>query len=722
MHDILLQPLHVFIPHFSLQHETRPPRATAKAPDMAHRLVRLPAEILLRICELLSQVHKPSLGSFALANKHCYCIASALLFRTLTFNITTPSKLRAHTRKCVSFLRRSHAFHHVRCIVLVGFHNEGFNMHSMDDDGHSDDEADWYLGPVPSVNWDVNHQRLHGIPDYSDFASRVLADKTPVKAAYDRDTEWAPLAELIRHLPGLTDLIYECPTQFPPCLLRILHDKTSSRIIRLHLRTFKLRMLGGDAVAGTGAIDAHELALITSPCLHSVWLQDGMVPHEASNILFGRQIDTLGQMMKTEGLAPNLREVRVLRTPYRAAHDAYLRPRPYASGWLPGEFGEKSRKKQPIALGHLELGCHDRFHRITDVQIQHWAALADLSSLQTLELTAPVAESGLDVLSSLRFPALTALTFRCMDKPNTGYFDKVRRFIHGLSRLESLYIRGWDWSIASLADADGIGNRGAPAREPNTTLRTLWLDHRTQILGLYFTSSLVSDSEIVRLGALYPRVETLSVPIRRSKGDSDEVARYKALGTSFPRLKRLALTLDSSPPFVSGDRPFSPLCPESTAEAFEDQYIGPYGHTNRHFMDVMVNSALDKELAKQIFEAVASPSLETMMVRVQGGMDIKIPAHMLYMDRMPMPSVVLFLNGLAREWIVDTVNSNRDMRVKELGPNAEGWRGVSRVPSSVGPLDPFLKHFRRLWPETKKGSKGWFDDWESWPLASAGEA
>jgi hypothetical protein len=130
-----------------------------------------------------------------------------------------------------------------------------------------------------------------------------------VDDAYRMDTAWAPLAELIRLLPALVDLIYDCPAQFPPCLLQAIHDKLPGQVTRLHLRTFELRMLEGRFIP-----DSHELALIASPCIHSIWLQDHIViglGQRYADVLPGRQVQALEQMMKTEGLAPNLREVYV---------------------------------------------------------------------------------------------------------------------------------------------------------------------------------------------------------------------------------------------------------------------------------------------------------------------------------------------------------------------------------------------------------------------------
>ena len=373
---------------------------------------------------------------------------------------------------------------------------------------------------------------------------------------------------------------------------------------------------------------------------------------------------------------------------------------------------EKIHRKYSIE--HLELGSPGTYvykYRITDIQVQHWNELFDLSALQTLTFTALVLESGLDEFLSLSFPALTSITFRCMDEPSACYFDKVKRFIRGLSRLESLYILGWDWFVASLAGPDTRNGYGTPPDHPSRTLQTLWLEHRTDLPS--FTSRwektrsyILSASEITRLGAFYPLVKDLCIIIRRSKGDSDEVARYKALGASFPHLKRLVLTLDASPPHISlGNDGIFILQPKSTQ--FEDQYSPVVLYTNGDCMYVMVNSALDAKLARQIFAAIASQSLETMMVRVKGGMEFVvhpcIPLRLQPRSNTPGLALRPWLNGLAREWIVDTINSKGEVKVREIGRNAEGWKGEARDPLKVHYMDPFMKHFRTLWPDSKMG-------------------
>jgi hypothetical protein len=119
-------------------------------------------------------------------------------------------------------------------------------------------------------------------------------------------------------------------------------------------------------------------------------------------------------------------------------------------------------------------------------------------------------------------------------------------------------------------------------------------------------------------------------------------------------------------------------------------------------MSVMANSALDAKLARQIFEAVASPSLETMMVKPEAGGMFR-----------GTDGLRPWLNGLAREWVVDRVNLKGELQVREIGRNAEGWKGVTRDPLRVRDKNPYWAHFRGLWPESKEEGNWWYDDWES---------
>ncbi|KAK3683002.1 hypothetical protein B0T22DRAFT_386932 [Podospora appendiculata] len=217
-------------------------------------LVTLPAETLLQICEALGLAHAPSLKALARANKYCYSVAKSLLFRTVTINVTGRSQLARDVQRCEMILERNAAFLQVRRSVVSG---RGPSNRDKDT-GSVDESAD--------SGWDYHAASLHGGLNFDstipicDQVFRKPDDAHPAKAC-TKDETWKPLARLLHCLAAMTVLIYACPGQFPPCLLRIVQETPQSR---LHIYTFRLRSLS------EVDIESHELALATSPNLHSI--------------------------------------------------------------------------------------------------------------------------------------------------------------------------------------------------------------------------------------------------------------------------------------------------------------------------------------------------------------------------------------------------------------------------------------------------------------------
>lgn len=103
--------------------------------------------------------------------------------------------------------------------------------------------------------------------------AEVLGDEEPylggdffpdeaIEVSPEEDGAWAPVVHLIKILARLTKLIYECRNQFPPSLLAALHKHQPQ--CKLYHLTFRLRSLRSDTP------DPHEMAIATSPCLHSI--------------------------------------------------------------------------------------------------------------------------------------------------------------------------------------------------------------------------------------------------------------------------------------------------------------------------------------------------------------------------------------------------------------------------------------------------------------------
>lgn len=145
------------------------------------------------------------------------------------------------------------------------------------------------------------------------------------------------------------------------------------------------------------------------------------------------------------------------------------------------------------------------------------------------------------------------------------------------------------------------------------------------------------------LSSSFPRLTDLSIPLKRTRGDRAEVALYRHIGSNLPRLCRLSLQLDCSPPhFIATDESEhdTPLAePYATGPGWpavaaslnqdRDQYAHESccvnHHRNGHIYDVLINSALDERLAKKIFEVVGG-NVETLLVRTYGGVTSRRPS------------------------------------------------------------------------------------------------
>jgi hypothetical protein len=127
----------------------------------------------------------------------------------------------------------------------------------------------------------------------------------------EEDMAWAPVVSLLQAIPHLKDLIYDCQSQFPPSLLKILHEQHPQ--CRLHHLTFRFRTLLW------GVPYPYEMKLVTSPSLCRVKVACGRRDTD------GNDDFNLGAMMElATGLAPNLKEVTVLGLAPMLA-DRYMR-------------------------------------------------------------------------------------------------------------------------------------------------------------------------------------------------------------------------------------------------------------------------------------------------------------------------------------------------------------------------------------------------------------
>ncbi|KAK3945227.1 hypothetical protein QBC46DRAFT_455453 [Diplogelasinospora grovesii] len=406
--------------------------------------------------------------------------------------------------------------------------------------------------------------------------------------------------------------------------------------------------------------------------------------------------DAVDSMVR--GLAPNLKEVHLFYE-YGCPEDDNGNPLPPRAPWR-GFAVDNQASCTPARLECLELGM-DFVFRLPDrlileeAVVHNWAVNTELSSLRTLMISRTVNYKALNSLMLVQ-----------------AYYDDVKRFLRSLSQLTSLEIIAWDPSISLAA-----------ALYPR--LLELWL--RTQhVLGQG-----LDEAAVAELADRCPAIETLALEIRRSRGDATEVALYRALGR-FAHLRRLALTLDASPP------PWFPAAPpavegydtdvDPSFDEFDRSYLSgtlyPYRHG--HIRDILINTAVDETLARAIFRTICAVQtrnythgvtttiapLERMKVQVAGGKSFPHRGTMVPVGNDLSP----YLAALGRQWLLerdvrddarDVVHAREFNKKSRLRSMNSGWaQDTSR----------YLPIFRRIWPEKPSGLADWRDDWWSWPL------
>ncbi|KAK3294271.1 uncharacterized protein B0H64DRAFT_400270 [Chaetomium fimeti] len=771
----------------------------------AQTLTTLPTEILVRICSLLYESHILSLEAFSLGNKRCFTIAATVLAHTITFRINTPTQLSEDVDKCKQLLGRHQPglFQHVRRLVIFGrmdspycatgygganpnWEDQRYHDDSEDeyDEGelHPDDEDEpiarkekrkqitFHFSLPTTDDWDVMHTQLHDFHFESAHGRGAIPlrqrqnngydgdpDEAPASAAYDTDHHWLPLADLIPRLPGLVDVVYRCPSQFPPCLLKAMH--ASEKPARLHLQMFKLRSAYDDSPT----IDPYELEIITSSCLYSIWPQYRIDVAENGEQAPSRQLDAVMWMLQQASASLHLREANVAGSYLAEKGTMRSLPGGLISGfsndfrgpvgpWNRATFFHQEQKEavraSALGKGHLthlrfDSGVcstpHESIFGCGDCSwIEKWDNLTDFSMLRTLALVQPLSQVQVLLLRATCLPGLTALSLTCELPSSTegettttrsqpDYFQTIAAFLSGLPSLTVLQVTAWDharhtfsFHNSRLEKLSLVPVEGRPYRFACDLQNFLTLE------GL---AALVSS---------FPCLTDLSIPVKRSRGSSAEVALYRYIGEHMPSLRRLSLRLDCSPPrsIVTDqsdhDTPFlepypsDPRWPAVGAALNRDK--DEYAHSdcrvnryrNGHIYDIFINAALDASLARKIFTAVGG-NLETLLVQTYGGLNFSQlgPPPRFGMPRGVKPAgdlFIPFLYGIGKQWMVEQMNNKLAVKEMDHKIHPKSMYGSSRVRSKHSKYAALLRCFRRVWPDEKEGSKGWHEDWESWGL------
>lgn len=426
---------------------------------------------------------------------------------------------------------------------------------------------------------------------------------------------WKPMADLIKRLPALTDVIWRRSDKFPLSLLEVLRPGC-----RLHLHSLWMH-----ANPGYSEITPHDFTLITSPSLYSVDLYCGTYDNITESI--GRlQEETMLRILE---LAPNLKEVKLRRTRHRS---------PLAPLELQ-RFSLEGDNSPAVRLASLKsLSLHDAGQSMLmkSTVLTEWRQYVDFARLERLELRPAVHQAAIDTLTEY---ATFDQGFRCLrsleldisphspSRHTASFYESVTLFLTKIPPLSVIDLTGWH----SRVSIESIAMRHGPR------LRKLHLA-RFPVSWQH-----AKEENICQLGRYCPLLEELSIPIQRSKGDSKEVALYRALGT-LKSLQYLDLWLDVSPTALYREEDFLEVPPqEQSFQAIEsptdpsfdefdnehtELYSGDlYKLRKGHIRDVMINSVVDIDLASAIFRVVScaksqsTQPLEAIKVSVKGNGD-----------------------------------------------------------------------------------------------------
>ncbi|KAI1107877.1 hypothetical protein F4804DRAFT_296215 [Jackrogersella minutella] len=636
----------------------------------------LPTELLFNICEQLYHIHPVSLLSFAKSSKACYKIAATFLFRTIWVFVSDPRYLTINVQQHSKRLRRLKAFGNVRRLVIYG-PGVDFPFDYTKDDLKKSQSI---LTPGLEVDLDNRFSRTRSYD--------IVPSRSPVHNAYENDDSWLPLVELIQRLPTLSDLVYQCSAQFPPCLLQALHRYRPR--CRLHIDNFSLHSLVGKPPVP----DSHELLVATSPCLYSINMR-------VSGASDGLPIHHIGAVLRlVAGLAPNLKEVHLFR-----GHKSSWNEDEEHSSFDPPWGNLPIARACPWEQG--SLSCLQLWGRaVTGQVLADWSTHTNFAVLRTLKITGQLTEDALNNLASShhKFPSLKALALTLKVPTNyerTRYYKLARRFVCRLKRLRSLEIRRWSHHI----DLDTI---------LSSRLRTLRL---VSCQGKHLTLQ-----DITQIRERCPLLQDLTLTVRRSKGDANETAVYRELG-KFPKLEHLCLEMDALlPPRVRG----KDVPPDPSFNNYDREPSTLRHYKKGHIRDFFINNAMDDDLALAIFKMISKikqrnylaplEKLEISFVRDEDSHE----AHKVssYLGK--------YATALSRPWQVKRRprgNSSRSPIAWEVdkGTRKLQEKNHDKARNMLG-NEPDLAEqesiFRRIWPEQWEGSN-WREDWESWPLSSS---
>lgn len=668
----------------------------------------LPHEILQQIAGHLRET--PSLYAFSLASKTCQSAAFPSLFREIHLTVHSRTALQGDVDALIDTLSRTESARHVRCLSV-----EGFLRVEDAEPVLADEDGDLALAWLEQT----------GVGDILDGHEPVLCtngwhsvSEPVIEKASREDLAWAPVVGLIKILPGLKTLVYNCRNQFPPLLLDTIHE----RQCKLHHMTFRLRSLLSET------LDPYELALATSPCLYKAQVR--YTWHDSNG---DDDFNQEAMMELAAGLAPNLREVVVVGfTPSLTRWKTNPPREPWRGlpGFVPGNG--KGSLTSLTFLGSVNWSLD---------ALRGWAKHTDFDRLSHLGLgggyTAFQLETdGIDeetmewMINNCSFHRLRTLrvhlfrTVIMVERPN--YADIASKFFKRFKPLDELSMSG--------GLEPKILNAILSRHGPTLQKLALWPIEEAVITAddrVRTDMPMMFEKEnVLQIQTHCPLLRELAIPVKRTKSSAVEAEIYKSFG-KMARLRSLFLTLDCSNWQVTNERTRrtnDPSFDQFDRELFMGMDFLQKGHLRETFM----NCAVDETLARSIWETIRRAKVGSPLrsLRLWTGRGDQ------WADGVSNGMACSIIDNLSRSWLLEVRDGMEYVvDVRELGRQGreirdraildeerrdrertadDGARGDAGRAGEDG--SDQWQIFRRIWPRRKEGSRDWREDWVSLPL------
>lgn len=662
-------------------------------------LASLPDDILLEICSLLYGSHKPSLRSLSLVDKRCCNAATIWQFRHLKIKVQDPASLRRDLNKLHCMLERRNAFRSVRHITVFG-HLTVYTSVMDDPLGTQQDlrDSDW-----------PDHDEVHGLnmARYQLRESMLPQHLQPMSNMLEGLASfWQPFAPIVEKIACLQYFDYNCVNSFPPNILKALEQHQPT--CQIHVDNFCYGILTNNFQA------SNVMALTQSPNLSSLYAEHfkrGAIGRRRYIDFINDQKDILHAILRA---SPSLKKVYLDLTgdPLHWATTLPDSPEPEAH-WE--QFVESLGSTRPALLDSFTMSTYlPRSHILAATRV------VDFANLQHLDFRIGVDRELLEYLvRNITFTRLESLCLslsRLPEPPNhpisvqpPDLSNLYREWFTHLPPLKSLVLSGY---VTSTIIKPALVHHGSSLRSLRIDMQKTWLPPPGFDVDL---CHLLKDT--------CHGLEELKIPILRSRSQGDEVLCYRLL-SQCPSLRDLFIKLRcNSPALATPDDP----TPAANTPDFDNDDTILYDHDHhpgrlrvgsvRH---AMIDCAVDADLARSIWHLIADDKqgrlLRTLKINTNDAWDC---------GHAPLR---VCLNAMVRAFLLERPlrdDSDEEVQIRELDQRAreaslkrvrkyEGmWKRETKAERDQSPM---MQVFRRLWPERKKGSVDWRDDWHSFPL------